>query len=209
MTALPADNPGRKAASESPRAPGRPRDPVADQAILETTVRLLVEQGYDAMSIEGVAAGAGVGKPTIYRRYASKRELVIGALSSLVSEIDRPGDSGSTRDDLMAFVRQSFGILRQGGFGFAIIGTLLVRERDDPELLELFRSQVVRPRLEAAAGILRQGIERGEVRSDVPPEIAVQMIVGAIWAGHVAGQPEDDDWLDSVLETLWRGLAAR
>ena len=188
-------------------SPGRPRDPAADRAILETTLRLLIEHGYDAMSVEAVAAAAAVGKATIYRRYPGKRELVIAAISSLSASLEPPPDSGSTRDDLQAFVRETIGVLRRDGLGFAMIGTLLVKERIEPALLDGFRAAIIEPRLQIAARLVRRGIERGELR-DVEPVVVVQMIVGAFFAGHLAGLPQDEAWLDDVFETLWRGVEA-
>ena len=88
------------------RTPGRPRSSEADRAILQTALRLLVEQGYDAMSIEGVASAAGVGKTTIYRRYPSKRELIVAAVSSLADTFSVPTESGDLRADLLVFLRR-------------------------------------------------------------------------------------------------------
>ena len=196
-------------APTSPRPPGRPRDPAADRAILDTALRLLVEQGYDAMSVEGVAAGAGVGKTTIYRRYPGKRELVVAAISSIAASLEPPADTGSTRGDLRAFVAQTFGVIRRDGVGFSMIGTLLVKERDEPALIELFRAAVIGPRLAVAAGILRRGVERGEIRADVQLDLVVQLVAGALFARHLAGRPDDDAWLESVLDALWQGITAR
>jgi AcrR family transcriptional regulator len=195
-------------APPSPRPPGRPRDPAADRAILDTTLRLLVEQGYDAMSVEGVATAAGVGKSTIYRRYPGKRELVVAAISSIAASLGPPADSGSTRDDLHAFVTQTFGVIRRDGVGFSMIGTLLVKERDEPALIQLFRTAVIGPRLEIASGILRRGVERGEIRGDVPLDLVVQLFAGAFFARHLVGRPDDNKWLESVFDTLWGGIAA-
>jgi AcrR family transcriptional regulator len=192
--------------SDAPKA-GRPRSFEADRAILDTTLRLLVEQGYDAMSIEGVAAAAGVGKTTIYRRYPSKRELVVAAVSSLASAFELPPSSGSVRDDLLAFMRQSYGVFRTG-LPFAMLGTLLVKERDDPALMELFRRQIIRPRMEVLGHLLRQGIEHGELRPDIPIDVTIQMFVGAVFARHVSGWPEDDEWMETLVDTLLRGLAS-
>jgi AcrR family transcriptional regulator len=175
---------------------------------LRTALRLLVAQGYDGMSIEGVAAAAGVGKPTIYRRYPSKRELVVAAMSSLAASLPMPPDTGDVRADLLAFLEPAFGVF-QSGVGFAMLGALLVKERDDPALMDLFRSRIVRPRMHTVAEIVRRGVERGELRSDAPIEAAVQMIAGAIFAHHVAGQPADANWLRVVIGALWQGLAVR
>jgi AcrR family transcriptional regulator len=196
-------------ATSSARQAGRPRDPDVDRLILETTVAHLVERGYDAMSIEGIAAAAGVGKTAIYRRYPGKRELVVGAISSLASSIEPPADLGDTRAELRAFLTGMFGVLRHGGLGFAMVGTLLVREGTDPELLDRFRVEVIRPRMAIAMTILRRGIERGEVRADLQLDVVTQLLAGSIFARHVSGQPEDEAWIDAVFETLWGGIAAR
>ena len=190
------------------RTAGRLRSSEADQAILQTTLRLLVEQGYDAMSMEGVASAAGVGKTTIYRRYPGKRELVVAAVSSLAASVEPPPDSGNTYNDLLDFTRQMFDVMRNGP-GFSMVGTLLVKEREDPTLLDLFRRRVMRPRMELVTDILRRGIERGEVRAGIPIETTVLMLAGSLFSRHISGQPEDDAWLQSMVDTLWQGLAVR
>lgn len=187
---------------------GRPRSSEADHAILQTTLRLLVEQGYDAMSMEGVAAEAGVGKTTIYRRYPGKRELVVAAVLSLASTIEAPADSGDVRADLYSIMHQTHAIL-SGGNLFTILGTLLVKEREDPALLDLFRRMIIGPRIAVVGEVLRRGIDSGIVSSDIPIDIVVQMLAGSIFARHVTGQPEDDQWLRSVIDTIWSGIAIR
>lgn len=196
-------------ASASPSRPaGRPRSTEADQAILGTTLRLLAEQGYDAMSMEGIATAAGVGKTTIYRRYPNKRELVVAAISSVAATPSEPPDSGDTRADLLRLLREMFALLRETGIGLSMLGTLLVKERDEPMLLELFRSRVILPRIALASTLLRRGIERGELRPDVVPEVVLPIVVGSTVARHLAGLPEDDAWLESMVDTVWRGIAA-
>ena len=191
------------------RSAGRPRSTAADQAILDTTMRLLAEQGYDAMSIEGVAAAAGVGKTTIYRRYPNKRDLVVAALGSAAATFpDRP-DSGSARDDILALIRDTFEVMRRTGIGFSMAGTFLVKERDEPMLLALFRERVLWPRIELGTRILRRGIERGELRPDIEPEVVLPILVGSTFARHIAGLPEDDAWLNAMVDAVWKGIAAR
>ena len=85
------------------RAVGRPRDPEADRAILEATIELLAEDGFGGLSIEAVAARAGVGKTTVYRRWPSKIPLVVDALTHLKnpSTVVIPAHTMSTRDALV------------------------------------------------------------------------------------------------------------
>jgi len=188
--------------SAPPRSGGRPRSAAADQAILGTAIRLLAEQGYDAMSIEGVAAAAGVGKTTIYRRYPNKRDLVVAALGSVAAILPEQLDSGSARDDILALISDTLVI------GFSMAGTFLVKERDEPMLLALFRERVLWPRLELGTQILRRGIERGELRPDIEPEVVLPILVGSTFARHIAGLPEDEAWLGTMVDTVWRGIAA-
>ena len=173
---------------------------------MQTALRLLVAQGYDGMSIEGVAAAAGVGKPTVYRRYPSKRELVIAAVTSLAAALPDAPSTSDIRADLLSYLAPAFGVF-QSGVGFAMLSALLVKERDDPALMELFRANIVRPRMRVVSEILRRAIASGELRPDVPIEAAVQMLAGGIFARHVAGQPADAAWLRLVINTLWQGLA--
>ena len=95
------------------RGPGRPRDPAADRAILQATIELLGEEGYEGLSIEAVAARAGVGKTTVYRRWPSKEPLVVDAIKRYKSPEDPqpPRDDEPTRDALARVLRR----LHQGG----------------------------------------------------------------------------------------------
>jgi AcrR family transcriptional regulator len=188
-------------------SPGRPRNVATDQAILENALKLLIEQGYNTMSIEAVANGAGVTKPTIYRRYPSKRELVAAAISSLVETFKLPPDSGSVRSDLLNYFRQVFTTSKINIA--SIFGAMIVSERDEPALMELLRRQIMAPRLVIANQLFQRGIKRGELRADISIPIVTQMLLGSLIARHVSGDPEDDVWLEDLVDTLLRGLAAR
>jgi ribosomal protein S18 acetylase RimI-like enzyme len=146
-----------------------------------------------------------VGKPTIYRRYPNKRELVIAAVSSLADSMPPPPDTGNVRADLLRYLEAAFGVF-QSGLGFATLGALLVKERDDPELLALFRSNVVLPRMQVLMELLHGGIRDHQVRRDAPVDIAVQMLAGAMFAHHVVGLRFDAPWLHGLVDTLWRGM---
>lgn len=186
--------------------PGRPRDPETDRAILQATLSLLVDQGYAGMSVERVASEAGVGKATIYRRYASKEELAAAALGSLIDHLGAPPNTGSARMDMIVMLRQNHEALIRGP-GFAMIGTLLVEERRNPELLEVFRRRVIHPRKNQALEILRRGVERGEIRPDAELEVVVQVMIGALYARHIIGVPESGNQIEDTVDTVWRGLA--
>ena len=184
---------------------GRPRSARAHHAILEATLRLLVEQGYDGMSMEAVASVAGVGKPTIYRRYATKRELVVAAVSSLAESIPTPPGTGHVGADLLGYLEQAFGVF-QRGVGFAMLGALLVKERDDPELMALFRARVVRPRMQVLIQILERGVVADQVRHDVNGELVAHMLAGDSSPPTWPASGSMPGWLQRVVDSLLEGL---
>ena len=186
--------------------PGRPRDPKADRAILQATLKLLTDQGYAGMSVEGVASEAGVGKTTIYRRYASKEELVVAAIGALRDDLGPLPNTGNTRTDIVEMIVQNQVALEHGP-GFAMIGALLVEERRNPELFELFRERIIRPRRDEAVMVLQCGVDRGEIRADVDLEVAVQAMVGTGFIRHIWGAPESRERIEQTVDTIWRGLA--
>lgn len=192
---------------QAARAPGRPRSAAADRRILAAALRLLVQEGYAGLSLEGVAAAAGVGKTTIYRRYRDKRELAAAAVSSLVGATEPPPDSGDTRADLLTLATRLFGIL-SGARLFPMVGTLLAEQERNPELLERFRERVIHPNRDRARAILERAARRGELRPDVDVGVAVEALAGAVFAHRLTGSETPPDWIARVVDLIWRGIAA-
>jgi AcrR family transcriptional regulator len=184
---------------------GRPRDPGVDAAIVEAAVRVLRERGFAGMSVEGVAAEAGVGKAAIYRRYRDKADLAATAVTA-VRDTGGPPDTGDARADLLERLRR----VRAGieAAGMPMIGTLLVEEENTPELLERFRERSIRPGRQGGREILERARGRGEVREDADLDVALDMLVGSLFARHLAGQPFPPDWEQRVVDAVWRSIAA-
>ena len=191
---------------EDPK-PGRPRDPETDQAILRATLKLLTDRGYAGMSVEGVASKAGVAKSTIYRRYSSKEELVAAALGALRDDLGPLPDTGDIRTDIVEMILQTRRAIKRGP-GFGMVGALLVEEHRSPELLELLRERVLRPRRDEAIMVLQRGLDRGEIRADADLEVAVQAMVGAVFTRHIFGASESRERVEQTVDTVWNGLAA-
>ena len=188
---------------------GRPRDPEADHAILQTTLKLLTEHGYAGLSVERVASEAGVGKTTIYRRYTTKEELVAAAVGALKDELGPPPDTGDVRADIVEmFVRSPQHRDARTRPGFAIIGALLVEERRNPQLIELFRERIMRPRRDDVITLLKRGIERGDIRADADLAVAAHAILGSILASHILGVAESAEMIEHTVDTIWRGIAS-
>jgi AcrR family transcriptional regulator len=183
---------------------GRPRDPATDRAILAAALELLRERGYQHMSIEAVAAAAGVGKPTIYRRFPSKAALVVAAIASL-QPVQIGALPASTREAVELLMRGTAGALADPG-GMAVLGTLLAERQREPELAEALRAQVFRPAIDRVRDILRAGQARGEVRQDIDPQAVIDMLFGSLLARAALGEPADPRWLSGVVDACWRGI---
>jgi AcrR family transcriptional regulator len=158
------------------RQRGRPRSAEAGQAIFRATIELLSEHGLTGLSIEAVAARAGVAKTTIYRRWATKADLV----ADVMSQVPPPGpvpDTGSLQGDLAALVA----IQQERMSGSAlplILPRLLADAGENPELHALLLERAVRPLREMLAQTARRSIERGELRPDIDMEALVDVLHG-------------------------------
>ncbi len=165
----------RAGAEEAPaRGRGRPRSAAADQAIVDATLRMLGTHGVAGMTIEGVAAAAGVGKTTIYRRWPTKTDLILAAISDIVPRGDPP-DTGTMGGDMAALSETQR--KRLAGSGLAgIVPRVLAESMSDPELHREFVERVVTPFRELLRLFIERGIERGELRPDLEVEALVDLL---------------------------------
>jgi AcrR family transcriptional regulator len=189
------------------RQMGRPKDARADRAILETTLELIAERGAHAFRTEDVAARAGVGKGAIYRRYRSKEELVTAAVAALVREEIAVPDTGSTRGDLLALMREAVELYRSSLPG-RLVPKLIGAMADNPELARAVRDGFVAVRRSALSEVLRRGVERGDLRSDLDLELALDVLGGPLFYRLlVTGGPLDEQLAESVADLILRGFA--
>ena len=160
------------------RSLGRPRSARAHQAVLDATIDLFVEQGYQGMSIEGVAARAGVGKTTIYRRWTSKEDLILDAIEELLFDV-HPRDTGSLRDDLADLLVQLQTVLTSSRFG-EVFPRMVPEIAAGSPLGRAWLEQVIEPRFAILRSMLRRGVDRGELPKDVDLEVARAMLVSPL-----------------------------
>jgi AcrR family transcriptional regulator len=194
--------------TEASASRGRPRSEDVDRRILAATFHQLVAVGYGALSIEAVAAEAGVAKTTIYRRHPTKADLVVSALGVEIP-FEPPAEDLSARDALDAFVHQAIRMLIESG-AIRILGSLLVEEAREPGVLNVFRTQMLEPRRQIVERMLLRGVERGEVRPDIDPLIVTEMIAGAIFGHHaILGLTGTDEWVRALVDHVWTAIAAR
>jgi AcrR family transcriptional regulator len=187
------------------RRPGRPRDPSIDEAVLDAALKLLAVEGTAGMSMDQVATAAGVSKATLYARWPGKTELIGAALWRLQVE-NAPVLTGNIRDDLVALFVSMLEQYAEVG-AMSIMGTCLLDEASGSgELLAIVRASTVLPRRERFAEVLRRGVESGELRTGLNVEQAVSIIVGALYADHLAGRPTGPDWAASVVDSVLDGI---
>jgi AcrR family transcriptional regulator len=166
----------RAGASEAApaRGRGRPRSEKAEQAILDATLELVAAHGPAALTIEGVAARAGVGKTTIYRRWATKTDLIVAAVSQLAPPEDPP-DTGSFVGDFGTFAQAQ--LARVGSSAISRAAPRVLAESvDDAELHRGFVEHVVEPIRAIILRIVERAIARGELRQDLDREALVDLI---------------------------------
>jgi len=161
------------------RGPGRPRSAEADRAILDATLALLAEVGPTALSVEEVASRAGVGKTTIYRRFATKDELIAASLASLNESLPTEPADGSTRDCLVLMVTGWWAQQEEGNTSGQLFHRVLVHAKRNPEMFRSFYDQVIEPRRDLYRDVIRRGIDRGELRDDTDVELMTTLIVSS------------------------------
>jgi AcrR family transcriptional regulator len=199
----------RQAAKNDPqaRSPGRPRSERAHRAILQAANELLESEGFAAVSVEAIAERAGVSKATIYRRWPNRAAVVMdGFLSTVSSEVPFP-HTGHAREDIRIHMRRLAEAF-SGKIG-RTVAALMAEGQSDPELAGALRSRWLLVRRAEAREILELGIERGELRVDLDPEVAVDVLYGPIYYRMLVGHaPLDDDFADALADHVFAGLAA-
>jgi AcrR family transcriptional regulator len=184
----------------------RNRSRSIDRRILAAALTILGRDGYARMSIDAVAAEAGVTRPTVYLRYGTKAELATAALAAF-RERAKPRDTGDTRADLVARLRHfRAGVERPNGM--ATLGTVLAEERHTPELLGLWRERLAAPRRDELRAILRRARDRGELRPDADVEATVAMLVGSYFAFYVERGRVRASWPEAEVDLVLGALAA-
>jgi AcrR family transcriptional regulator len=192
------------------RPPGRPRSERADKAIIAATLDLLAEEGGVAgVSIEAVAARAGVGKTTIYRRWPKKEALIVDALAALKEPFPELGGE-SVRDDLIA-IANAFTTDKSDKKRIDCYWSIMGGAERYPELIARFTREVIEPRREVMRQVLRRGIASGELRPDIDIELTLWLIMGAVAQRSRAfgAGPIPDDFGERAVDTLLAGISPR
>ncbi|MFI6791729.1 TetR/AcrR family transcriptional regulator [Nonomuraea sp. NPDC050383] len=159
------------------RSRGRPRSEAARQAILAAAMLDLAEHGYAALTMQGIAARACVGKQTVYRWWSSKADVVLEALIDRAETSITLPDEGTLAADLDAFIGATF---RERGLRSVLTG-LMAQALLDPEFAKAFRDRFLFSRRAALRRILDRAAARGEIPPDVGRELLIDVVYGVLW----------------------------
>jgi len=194
---------------QAERKGGRPRSEDADRAIIDAALDLVADVGVTPLSIEQVAARAGVGKATVYRRWPNKDALIVDALATLKGPIpELPGNS--LREDVrLLLVLQNRD--RQAGRNRRLYSCMMSEMGRHPDLARRFRETVIAPRQKAMSEALRAAVTRGELRDDLDVELMRHLIAAPIlhWMMNNPEEPVDEELMTRFLDAILEGLAVK
>lgn len=179
--------------------PGRPRDEAREQAILDATLAVLGEVGYERMTMDAIAAEAKASKATIYRRWSNKAELVTDALAGWAICPDEYPDLGSLRDELRLFVAQTCEHL--SGSGGNIILGLGVAVRTDPDLAHAL-GQRFDEFVSSLDLVLDRGVARGEIPERPDPLMLFEVVPAVAITHAMKGLEPDDAFIDHLTDDI-------
>jgi len=189
-----------KTRAKSPTS-GRPRDPQVQSDILKAANAILLEEGFRALTMEGVAARAGVGKTTVYRRWSSLFELVSDILDEANSAWPMPqNECSSISDDLRTLYRNW--VTGMSGAG-KVIPSLIAESVQNAELAKVLHERFFLPRRRLAIARIERAKERNEVASHVDAQTLVDLLMGRMWYRQIVTgdriRLEDEEKVISIL----------
>jgi AcrR family transcriptional regulator len=192
--------------SEPGRRPGRPRDPGLDEALLEAALAVFLEDGYGGASLAEIARRAGVGTPAIYRRWPTKADLAMAVVEHL-SEPEAIPDSGSIRDDLVAFMALRLRTWSTPMFRKLVVPTLMEGNREGSVATDI--SVRFRDYRKALVARIERSIEAGELRAGTNPGRLIDLIMGTIAMPLLFFQePPPVDEAAAIVDEVLSGFGA-
>ncbi|HBL11475.1 MAG TPA: TetR family transcriptional regulator [Cyanobacteria bacterium UBA11162] len=181
------------------KPPGRPRSVQSHQAMLQATLELLAEVGFDAMSIEAIATRAGVSKTTIYRRYASKEELVADAIESVREEILIP-DTGNLQGDIDALI-QNAAQITLSPLGRQTVAMIISSASSNAQFAQIYWTKYLQPRRKTFAVVLERAKARNEIPTDLDSDLVFDMMSGIMLYALIF-QQNSESWTIYVRRAL-------
>ncbi|NEO70248.1 MAG: TetR/AcrR family transcriptional regulator [Moorea sp. SIO3H5] len=180
------------------KSPGRPRSRASHQAMLKAALELLSEVGFEAMSIEVIAARAGVGKTTIYRRYSSKDQLVADAIESIREEVLIP-DTGNLWSDIDALIENAAQITLTP-LGKQTVAMIIGSASSNPGFAQIYWEKYLQPRRKSFAVIIERAKTRNEIPTDLDSDLVFDTMSGIMLYALIF--PPRESWTTYVRRAL-------
>ncbi|MFE3902433.1 TetR/AcrR family transcriptional regulator [Streptomyces sp. NPDC059153] len=178
------------------------------RAILEAALELCTEKGYGRVTVEAIAARAGVSKKTIYRWWPSKSAVMLEAFTDALVGTTPFVDTGDIAADLRANVMGAVKLLSTPPYGPAYAGILSEVHHDDA-LAETVRTKLIDPRFDEAVARLRRAQEQGQIPPGADLPLAVEMLYGPVYYRHVLRKPvQDEETIAALVAHVLRALGA-
>ena len=194
------------------RKPGRPRSAQAHKAILNSTLELLAEEGFQGLSIEEVAARAGVGKTTIYRRWSSKEELVIDAIHAVQVNLSMV-DTGNFRDDLLTLFKTAYQSMMARPLLEQLVVKIIGEYQTNPEIFQVFITQLLVPRFQQFRHMVEQAQARNEIRRDIDWTLVIELVAGSLYFHWIitrflvpSSSFTPDEWVEQMIDMVMHGI---
>lgn len=181
------------------KSPGRPRSAASHQKMLKATLELLAEVGFEAMSIEAIAARAGVGKTTIYRRYSSKEKLVADAIESIREEVLIP-DTGNLWSDIDALIENAAQITLTP-LGRQTVAMIISSASSNPGFAQIYWKKYLQPRRQSFATIIERAKARDDVSDALDPGLVFDTMSGIMLYALIF-PPTSESWEAYVRRAL-------
>ncbi|MBV9387258.1 MAG: TetR/AcrR family transcriptional regulator [Chroococcidiopsidaceae cyanobacterium CP_BM_ER_R8_30] len=178
---------------------GRPRSAKSHQAILQATLELLAEVGFERMTIDAIAIRAGAGKTTIYRRYNSKEELVADAIESLREEVVIP-DTGMLWGDIDALI-QNAAQITLNPLGRQTVAMIISSASSNPQFAQIYWKKYLQPRRQAFAVVIERAKTRNEIPGNLDPALLFDTMSGIMLYAQIF-QPISESWEAYVRRAL-------
>ena len=194
----------------------RPRQPAGaavlrsdkTEAIVAAFFAELGASGYEGLTMDRVAERASVGKAALYRRWPSKREMLVDLVGPLATSAVLPPDTGSLRGDIRAIAEDAIALLANPLIR-GVIQSLVAQARLSPDLADVLTERFRNPRRQAGDGMLRRAIERGEIPPDTDLEIAQDLIGGPLYLrGIILGEEFPPGYAERLTDAVLRSLGA-
>ncbi|MBV9846275.1 MAG: TetR/AcrR family transcriptional regulator [Kutzneria sp.] len=201
---------GTPIGDRGPRRRGRPTDPGLERRILDAARRQLATRGYAGMTVADVAAEAGVTRPTVYKRWPSKAELVTASLQYSVTseEAARRGVVDMPAREAVSTILCVVAEVVASPVGIALIGSVLVEGDRMPSLLGLVRQNLVEPGWAQVTAVLQRAERDGVIRAGLDLDALVAMLCGAVILEYLRHGTVDEAVVERLLDTIWPALTA-